>query len=110
WTQDHKVFAILAGSNAIVEQCAKNAGAVELTSGFSASVPETYREFPNYLEISGLNLVRMGPVTVDGLIRQGYFGKGSRVGIVTWDTPVYREAIEKGFVPALRRRGLSLAA
>src|SRR5437870_3522150 len=80
WTQDNKVFAILDGQLPIERQCAKNAGAADYwdPSG-SNSVPETFRQYPNYVEITGLNLVRMGPVTIDGLEKQGYFDQGAKI-------------------------------
>ena len=56
-----------------------------------------------------MNLVRMGPVTVDGLDKQGYFDKGAKIGMLTWDEPTYREALQKGFIPALSSQGLRLA-
>jgi hypothetical protein len=111
WTQDHKVFAILSGGRDIYEQCAAKAGAAEIWSSVvgGASVPETFRQYPHYVELIGMNLVRMGSVTVDGLAKQGYFGKGAKIGMLTWDEPPYREGLAKGYVPALRRHGLALA-
>ncbi|HJP66463.1 MAG TPA: ABC transporter substrate-binding protein, partial [Actinomycetota bacterium] len=109
WTQDHKVFAILDGSSQILRECAKRAGAVQFWNG-GGSIPETFSEYPHYVEIGSLNMVRMGSVTVNGLAKEGYFDPGAEVGIVTWDDPSYREAVEKGFIPALKSKGISPAA
>jgi ABC-type branched-subunit amino acid transport system substrate-binding protein len=110
WTQDNKVFAILAGAFAIQRECARKAGAVEFWSPAGTnSLPETFQQYPHYVEITGLNMVRLGPVTIDGLAQQGYFDKGAKIGIVAWDDPAYREAIDKGFLPALQSHGLRLA-
>ena len=111
WTQDHTVFAILAGGDQILEECARKAGAVELYSTVAGggTVPETFRRYPHYVEIAGMNVVRMASVTVDGLAAQGYFGNGAKVGVVTWDDPGFREGVQKGYVPALARHGLKLA-
>jgi len=109
WTQDNKVFAIFDGSNEILRECAKKAGAVQFWTG-GASVPETFRRYPDYVETASPNMVRMGFVTIDGLSNQRYFDPGAKIGLMTWDDPSYREAIQNGYVPALRSHGLSLAA
>src|SRR5206468_3000750 len=99
WTQDNKVFAIFGGQNPIERECAKNEGAVEYYAPTgSNSVPETFRQYPDYVEITGLNLVRLGPITIDGLSAEHYFGASPKIGIVAWDDPAYHEAVDKGFV------------
>jgi hypothetical protein len=107
YTQDNKVFAILADSD-ILQQCAEKAGAVTL-SVTSTSLPEDFQRYPHFIEISGMNLIRVGDVTIAGLHREGYFDKGAKLGLVTWDEPNYRDAIERGFVPALRKKGITPA-
>ena len=109
WTQDHKVFAILDGSSDILRECADKAGAVNFWAG-GASVPETYSRYPLYFETASLDMVRMGSVTVSELSKAGYFDAGAKIGLVTWDDPNYREAVDRGYVPGLRKLGLSLAA
>jgi Periplasmic binding protein len=110
WTQDNKIFILLTGQSPDDRQCAKNEGAVDYWGpAGSNSLPETFQQNPHYVEITGLNLVRLGQVTIDGLTSQGYFERGSRIGIVAWDDPAYREAVQQGFIPALQRHGLKLA-
>jgi hypothetical protein len=109
WTQDHEVFAILDGSSSILRECADKAGAVNFWAG-GASVPETFRQYPLYVETASMNLVRSGSVTVSALQKAGYFGTAAKIGLVTWDDPVFREAIEGGYVPALKKAGFSPAA
>jgi hypothetical protein len=110
WTQDNKVFVILGGQAPVERECAKAAGAVQFwaPSG-SNTVPETFQQYPHFVEITGLNLVRLGPVTIDGLAKQGYFSSGARIGIVSWDDPAYREGVTQGLIPALRAHGLGVA-
>lgn len=107
WTQDNKVFAIMATGN-IIRQCAEEAGAITL-SPVSVSVPEDFQRYPHYVEISGMDLYRVGDVTVAGLDREGYFNGGARLGVVLWDEPNYRAALENGYMPALREHGIRLA-
>ena len=102
WTQDNKVFAILGGGQGgIVEECAEKEHGVNIIPA-GASIPDTFRRYPHYLEISGMNLVRMGPVTVKGIASQGYFNGNPKLGIVTWDEPGYHTALADGYLPALR--------
>lgn len=107
WTQDDHVFAIVGASD-IIRQCAEEAGAVTL-SPVSVSVPSDFQKYPHYVEISGMNLYRVGDVTVKGLDREGYFGSGAKLGVVLWDEPNYRAALENGYMPALREAGVRLA-
>ena len=107
WTEDNEVFAILFGGD-IPRQCAEKAGGIS-TYTDGASLPEDFQTFPHYFETSGLNLVRVGPVTVNGLYRENYFGKDAKIGVVTWDDPIYRESLDRGYMPTLEQRGISLA-
>lgn len=107
WTEDNEVFGILSGGD-ILQECAERAGAIA-TFPIGASLPETFQTYPHYFETSGINLVRVGTVTVEGLHRQGYFGRDPRVGIVAWDLPEYREALERGYVPGLKQKGITMA-
>ena len=112
WFQDNKV-AVVTLSGSVVDECVKKAGAFNvggaIAGGHSASLPATYTRYPHRIDISAMNMIRIGDVTLDGLAKFGYFGADDRIGIVTWNDPGYHEAVEKGYVPALRRYGRSLA-
>jgi hypothetical protein len=107
WTEDNEVFAIFFAQD-IIQRCAERAGAV-ITYSDGASLPEDFETYPHYWETGGLNLIRIGPVTVNGLYRENYFGKKAKVGVVTWDDPTYRASFERGYLPALNQRGIELA-
>lgn len=110
WTQDNKVFAILLGiQGSVVQECTEKADAVNIVGGASSSLPDDFRRYPHYVEISGINIVRMGPLTVRGLAAQNYFDPGAKLGILTWDADNYRQSLEKGFIPALKDVGVTLA-
>jgi len=109
WTEDNKVFAIFAGAQGgVVEGCAERAHAVNVLPA-GDSTPDTFRRYPHYIESSGMNIVRQGPVTVKGLSAQGYYDKGLRLGIVTWDAPNYHEALQSGYLPTLKSVGVTPA-
>src|SRR5205085_2545220 len=105
WTQDNKVFAILV-SAPVIDECAKKEGAVEFGQ---FGTPSIYARYPHRIDIDTLNQVRAQFVTIDGLAQLGYWGSGAKIGVITWDQSDYREAINDGLLPALRRHGLSLA-
>jgi hypothetical protein len=110
WTKDNKqgVFAILDTGRPALRECARKNGVVEFGES-SASVAQTFRQYPNYVELNGINMVREAPVTINGLAAQQYFDPGSKIGIVAWDDPNHREGVRAGYIPTLRSRGLSLA-
>ena len=102
WTQDNKVFAIFGGdAGGVTQVCTEKAHAINAVPA-GDSTPETFHNYPHFIETSGMNIVRQGPVTVKGLAAQNYYTSGARLGIVTWDAPNYREAIANGYLPTLR--------
>jgi hypothetical protein len=103
WTQDHKVFSI-PGSDDILRACAEKAGAVSTVSG--ATVASTYQKFPHFVEPYAVRLDRLGPMTVNGLYKAGYFT--GKFGFVTWDDPNYRYAYDHGYLPALTSHGIKV--
>ena len=107
WTEDNSVFGILSGG-AILQECAERAGSIA-TFPSGASLPEDFQTYPHYFETSGINLIRVGDVTVEGLYREGYFGTDPKVGIVAWDLPEYRAALEQGYVPGMKEKGITMA-
>ena len=109
WHQDHEVFFMLyVDSSGILQQCTEKAGGVTL-GPIGSSLPETYQKFPHYVEIAGMDFVRAGRVTATGLKQSGYFDGAPRIGIVSWDAPDYKAALEQGYLPALQKLGYGLA-
>ena len=101
WTQDHKVFAMMGGSD-ITRACAEKAGAISLISG--NSVASTFKKFPHFIDPFSIRLDRLASVTVNGLYKAGYFG--GKLGFVTWEDPNYKDAYQHGYLPALAAHGL----
>jgi len=105
FTQDNRVFA-MQGQTDILRACAEKAGAVSILSG--NEVASTFKKFPHFVDPISIRLDRMGPVTVGGLARAGYFT--GKLGLVTWDDPNYRTAMTDGYLPALAAKGIKPAA
>ncbi len=107
--QDNKV-AVTVLSGGIIDECVKKAGAFNFGGSGSGnnSIPETFTKYPHRIDIGGFNNVRLGQVTVSELARYGYFDAGAKIGIVTWDDPLYKAGVERGYEPALKKLGLKL--
>lgn len=104
WTQDNKVFA-MAGATDQYRACAEKAGAVSILSG--NSVASTFQKYPHFVDPVSIRLDRMGPVTVGGLYKAGYFS--GKLGLITWDDPNYRYAMTQGYLPSLASHGIKPA-
>jgi hypothetical protein len=105
WTQDNKVFVMDALRNDILRACAEKAGAISVVGG--DGIKSTFDRFPHFLDPNAIRLDRLGPVTVSGLDRAHYFT--GKLGLITWDDPNYRFAMEHGTLPALKARGITPA-
>ncbi len=106
FTQDNKVFAVVGPGHPVMRACSNKAGIVNLSTGFSNATSTTFTQFPNYVEISTMNLDRAGRVTVEGLAKTDYFTGSPHVGIVTWDDTAYRYGLAHGWLPALAKVGV----
>jgi hypothetical protein len=105
WTYDDPVFATFGGTSELFRACAERAGLVNLYSGASNSIESTFHRFPHYLEVSSLALDRAEVDTAEGLARTDYFGTKPVIGVVAWDDPNYKSAVENNLVPTLRGLG-----
>ena len=109
WTKDNKVFAITFRGR-VLQECARKAG-ILITDG-SGEASATYSKLPNMLDPGNLSLDRLGGTTVSGLATQAYFKPApewtaGKVGVITWDNPNYRAGVSQGYLPALKKLGLS---
>lgn len=115
WTQDNEVFAgVLAAATDTLRQCMASAGVPLINSqGLGLSDDRTLADFPGTVEPTNLSLNPMAKLTVAGLDAEGYFAPDTpatpvRVGVITFDFPSFRRAVERDMVPELERRGLDV--
>jgi hypothetical protein len=97
WTQDHKVFMISGGRDNL-NACAEKHNGVSMSYGNETA--RTFATFPHYLDPISFRLERIGGLTVRSLAKRKYFT--GKFGLVTWDDPNYRLAVQNGYAPALR--------
>src|SRR5438874_10323435 len=85
--------------------CAEKAGAISVQSGNDTA--STFKKYPHFVDPVAIRLDRLGPVTVGGLYKAGYFS--GKLGLITWDDQNYRYAMEHGYLPALAEHGIKPA-
>jgi hypothetical protein len=104
FTQDNKVLFIYSAAQSVFYACAAKAGAVPIDGGGTGN-GMTYAQYPHLVDPDDIRLDRLGSVTVNGLYRAGYFT--GKLGLVTWDDPVYKYTIDHGYLPTLSSHGIS---
>jgi len=107
FTKDNKVLAIFFRGE-IIYECAKKAGIIASGSGGSGPVFERY---PNLFAPADIRFERLAAVTVKAMVQAGWqtpepkYPTG-KIGIVSWDNPDYRFAMDKGWLPTISAAGL----
>jgi hypothetical protein len=119
WTQDHKVFAVLAepvADSDTMASCLDKRGVALITTALSTSDAARFRRLPTYVELTSMGLDRIATAEVQALKAQGWFGgwdatagaaspTKAKVGIVTFDGAAWSHAVDQVMVPALRAAG-----
>lgn len=110
WTQDNEVFGIAGGGvSENMASCIANAGAIQIytdpTSGWSN---RWFAKYPHFIHQSGIDINAVSKVYVDSMYRLGFFEKGARIGLLTFDSPDYVYAAQSSLKPALASHGLEL--
>ena len=117
YTQDHKSFVVFDRGRDTFNECVQARGSFNIADGgITDTATSTYQRFPYYLELSTLNLDRSSAVEPGILNSMGYFSgwdanlgapasTKAKVGIVTYDFPTFKHAIDDVMVPALKAVG-----
>jgi hypothetical protein len=117
WTQDHHVFAVLAGSGfETLNRCLTKNGIVQVGIGSGSSDTKTYRDYPYAIDLDYPAIDRTARFAVDRLHAAEYYASGRsdqpklplKVGVVTYDSPVYDRAVA-AMRAELKRYGIPLA-
>lgn len=105
FTEDNEVFAALGGLNDTFLACMSKSNGVQVVSELTNSSTARFRRFPRYVEVSSANLDRQAAAWPPHLKAMGYFDRGARVGILTFDDPHFRHAMNEVLTPGLRQSG-----
>ncbi len=65
------------------------------------------KKHPNYVLTSGVDLTSQAKVTIDGLVKQDFFGTSPKIGFLTYDSAAHKRAVTAGWTPALAAHDLS---
>lgn len=115
WTQDSKVFWASAGPLRTLTPCLAKAGVSQSASTPTDAGTAFYRQYSSFIEAGTLQMDRVAASLPALLQRQGWFGawdttRGAaggtapvKVGIVSFDDPYTKHAVNDVLVPALRR-------
>ena len=106
FTKDTKVLAIFFRGE-IIYECAKKAGIITTGDG---SGP-VFQRYPNLFSPAGIRFERLAAATVRAMVKSGWHKPDTKwptgkIGIVSWDNPDYRYAMDKGWLPAIKSAGL----
>lgn len=110
FTERERVFAVLspAPPGEVLQRCWHAHQMPSLDGLFHFSDDDVHRRYPGSFTLGSPSLTRFAGIYVQELVRQRFFSRGSRIGLVTYDTPRYRRVVEGPLGDALRRHGLSL--
>jgi ABC-type branched-subunit amino acid transport system substrate-binding protein len=111
WTQDNEVFAALIGPyhTDTLLSCLEKAGALTFQSpGFGLVDEKTIAKYKHFVLAGTLTTDSMFKALVAGAADDGFFAKGSKVGLVTYDNVDYQRAVKKTLEPALKKANVKL--
>jgi hypothetical protein len=109
FTRDHHVFAVLgagAGSSFALFTCLAKAGTVYV-DGYGSQTEAAAKELRGYwYDPADFVLDRFARAYVEQLVGLGFFTKGARIGLLSYDDPAFRSVVERVVKPTLARHGL----
>jgi len=117
FTRDNKVLASLSDLGDNAQNCFEKAGLVTIGGGHTGYGEAQYRRYPHLLNPGAFSVDDQVETVVRGLKAQGWTSPwnpitgtaGSEephVGVVAFDLPAYRNAVEKHSKPALAAAGV----
>lgn len=112
FTQDHRVFAVMALPNHSenLVSCLEKANVITLDPVISVALDDTaFAEHPLYATAGALSLSRVAAVQVNGLVQQGFFAPDAKIGLIGYNTAPFTRAIEETLKPTLAKHGLTIA-
>jgi ABC-type branched-subunit amino acid transport system substrate-binding protein len=109
FTQDEPVLVamiILQHTDALLS-CLEKAGVlVMIAPGFTHDDATTFKQFPHYVGVGVPNLSRQAKAYIDSMVKQEFFTKGAKIGLLRVTTPAYDRVAKKVIVPELKKHGL----
>ncbi|MHB8669242.1 MAG: ABC transporter substrate-binding protein [Acidimicrobiales bacterium] len=112
FTEDNKVFAViysLVSLGKTLQPCLASHNTPLISSGGGPADQHVMDTYPNLLFYPGsLNMSRVAATYIDGLVAQGFFAPGAKIGLVRPDDDSFRRATDDVLKPRLAAHGLKL--
>jgi hypothetical protein len=111
FTQDVEVFTVFVrGGDLETFECYGRHGMPVIVDWGNLTDDVFSAQNRNLFTISYPNLSGIARLTAHGLAGAGFLTPSSRIGVVAFDQPAFRRAVENVLKPALAARGISLTA
>jgi hypothetical protein len=111
FTQDVEVFTVyMTGGDSATLECYRQAGMPVIVNWTNLTDDVVYAQNPHVFTISYPSISRVSRLMAGGLTDAGFLTRGSKIGLVSFDFPPWRRAVDQVLRPALAARGLSLSA
>jgi ABC-type branched-subunit amino acid transport system substrate-binding protein len=111
WTQDTKVFAVIAPSTTSdmgnLMECLSSQHVFAISELALVDAGFMRRYGKHFYVASGVNETRALKDNVDALFARGFFPPGKPVGVIHYNTTTDKGAAYEGIVPALKAHGLT---
>jgi hypothetical protein len=108
FTQDNQVFAVISALNhtEIFFSCLSKVGVPYISApGLTITDDDVFRRYPLHLELNAVSLSKQGDLFGKPLADTGYYDKGAKIGLLTFDQPNFTRAVDQHLKPALRKIG-----
>jgi ABC-type branched-subunit amino acid transport system substrate-binding protein len=113
FTQDNHVDAVLGYAFAYYasfESCLAKHQVPHLNTGFNIPDEQELRGFPLFVPLIVPTIERRSLAKIDGGVAAGFITKASKIGLITDTCPGTARSLEQTVRPAIKRRGLTVAA
>ncbi len=111
FTEDNKVFAVISAINhsEIFLSCLTKIGVPYISApGLTVNDDDVFRRYPLHLELNAVSLSKQGALFGKPLADTGYFDKGAKVGLLTFQQPNFERAVKGHLKPGLKSVGITL--
>lgn len=111
FAEDNEVFLVISAINhtEIFMSCLAKVGTPYISApGLTITDDEVFRRYPLHLELNAVSLSKQGEMFGKPLATTGYYDKGAKIGLLTFEQPNFQRAVKDHLKPALRSIGLTL--
>ena len=105
WTSDNRAFTgeLTASENFL--NCAESRQLATTGESLTGTDDQIFAKYPHHLQLAAMSLTRQMTIMPRGLKQQGFFDRGYKLGIVTYNDPVFARVVDGVLLPALRAQG-----